>query len=221
MYLHPLLSSLSTADRTALIQRSEFRSCRRNDLVIEPDEQTDRMYCITGGLLRVVACGNAGNAGVTTDFIRGGDIFHGPLLSEERYQAASTLIAALPSSVYLVPVAAVRELCAKHPEMALGLVDLTLRRTGLLRRHRGHISSLAAQALVGRVLYELISAIGCTAVRPRQGDPHSRCGNGGAVRFPAPAVQGILGCVTQLTNGCPAAFIELDVEIDRSDPVFV
>ena len=155
MYLHPLLSSLSTADRTALIQRSEFRSYRRNDLVIESDEWTDRMYCVTGGLLRVVARGNAGNADVTTDFIRRGDIFHGPLLSEDRYQAASTLIAALPSSVYLVPVAAVRELCAKHPEMALGLVDLTLRRTGLLRRQLRRISSLSAEALVGRVLHEL------------------------------------------------------------------
>lgn len=155
MYLHPLLSSLSTADRTALIQRSEFRSYRRNDLVIESDEWTDRMYCVTGGLLRVVARGNAGNADVTTDFIRRGDIFHGPLLTEDRYQAASTLIAALPSSVYLVPVAAVRELCAKHPEMALGLVDLTLRRTGLLRRQLRRISSLSAEALVGRVLHEL------------------------------------------------------------------
>ena len=85
------------------------------------------MYCVTGGLLRVVTRGDAGSADVTTDFIRRGDIFHGPLLSEDCYQAAFTLIAALPSSVYLVPVAAVRELCAKHPEMALGLVDLTLR----------------------------------------------------------------------------------------------
>ncbi|MGF6346844.1 Crp/Fnr family transcriptional regulator [Variovorax sp. W2I14] len=155
MYLHSLFSSLSTADRTALIHCSQFRSYRRNDLVFESDEWTDHMYCITGGLLRVVARGNVGSADITTDFIRRGDIFHGPLLSEDNYQAAPTLIAALPSSVYLVPVAAVRELCAKHPEMALGLVDLTLRRRGLLRRHLRRISSLSAEVLVGRVLYEL------------------------------------------------------------------
>jgi len=142
-------------DRKALIQCSEFRSYRRNDLVMEADEWTDRMYCVTGGLLRVVARGRAGNADVTTDFIRRGDLFHGPVLSDDRYQAVSALVAALPSSVYLVPVAAVRELCSKHPEMALGLVDLTLKRMGLLRRQMRRISSLPAAALVSRVLDEL------------------------------------------------------------------
>lgn len=155
MYLHPLLSSLSTKDRKALIQCSEFRSFRRNDLVIEADEWTDHMYCVTGGLLRVVARGNFNNADVTTDLIRRGDIFHGPFLSVDRYQAVSTLIAALPSSVYLVPVAAVRELCSKHPEIALGLVDLSMQRMGLLRRQLRRVSSLSAEALVSRVLHEL------------------------------------------------------------------
>ena len=155
MYLHPLLSSLSMKDRKALIQCSEFRSYRRNDLVIEADEWTDRMYCVTGGLLRVVARCNASSADVTTDFIRVGDLFNGPLLSDGHYQAVSSLVAALPSSVYLVPVAVVRALCSKHPEMAMGLVDLTMKRMGLVRRQMRRISSLPAAALVSRVLHEL------------------------------------------------------------------
>ncbi|MDP9894861.1 CRP-like cAMP-binding protein [Variovorax boronicumulans] len=142
-------------DRKALIQCSEFRSYRRNDLVIEAGEWTDRMYCVTSGLLRVVARCNASSADVTTDFIQGGDLFHGPLLSGDRYQAAAALIAALPSSVYLVPVAAVRELCSTHPEMALGLVDLSMGRLASLRRQLGRISSLSAEVLVGHVLHEL------------------------------------------------------------------
>ena len=155
MYLHPLLSSLSTKDRKALIQCSDFRSYRRSELVVEAEEWTDCMYCVTGGLLRVVAPVKGSNADVTTDFIRRGDLFHGPLLSGDRYQAASTLIAALPSSVYLVPVAAVRELCSTHPEMALGLVDLSMGRMRSLRRQLGRISSLSAEVLIGRVLHEL------------------------------------------------------------------
>ncbi len=39
--------------------------------------------------------------------------------------------------------------------------------------------------------------------------------------FPVPALQGILGWVTQLTDGWPHAFAEFDVELDRSNPVFV
>lgn len=39
--------------------------------------------------------------------------------------------------------------------------------------------------------------------------------------FAVPALQGILGRVTQMTNGRPDTFAQLDVELDRSDPVFV
>ncbi|WP_285409987.1 Crp/Fnr family transcriptional regulator [Variovorax sp. efr-133-TYG-130] len=142
-------------DRKALIQCSEFRSYRRNDLVIEADEWTDRTYWVTGGLLRVVARCSAGSGDVTTDFIRGGDLFYGPLLSDGSYQAVSSLVAALPSSVYIVPVAAVRALCSKNPEMAMALIDLTTKRMGLLRRQMRRISSLPAAALVSGVLHEL------------------------------------------------------------------
>ena len=155
MYLHPLLHNVSTAERKALIQCSELRSYRRNELVLHADEWTDRIYCVTSGLLRVVAHGSANNGDVTTDFIRRGDFFHGPSLGEDRYQAVPTLIAALPSSVYLVPVAAVRELSSKHPEVALGLLELAMQRMGMLRGQLRRISSLSAEMLVSRVLYEL------------------------------------------------------------------
>lgn len=39
--------------------------------------------------------------------------------------------------------------------------------------------------------------------------------------FAVPVLQGILGWVTQLTNGRPDAFAGLDVQLDRSNPVFV
>lgn len=39
--------------------------------------------------------------------------------------------------------------------------------------------------------------------------------------FLVPALQGILGWITQLTNGRPDAFAELDEEFDRSNPIFV
>ena len=155
MYLHPLLHNVSTAERKALIQCSELRSYRRNELVLHADEWTDRIYCVTSGLLRVVVHGSANSGDVTTDFIRRWDFFHGPSLGEDRYQAVPTLIAALPSSAYLVPVSAVRELCSKHPEVALGLLELAMQRMDMLRGQLRRISSLSAEVLVSRVLYEL------------------------------------------------------------------
>lgn len=60
------------------------------------------------------------------------------------------------------------------------------------------------------------SATRCRSTRPvahRQIEP--------SLIFPMPALQGIFGWVTQLTNGWPDAFAELDVELNRSNPVFV
>ena len=99
MYLHPLIASVPPDERAALIRSSALHSYRRNEIVLQADTHTDRIYCVATGLLRAV------DRDVTTDFIRRGDFFLGPSLGENSYQATSTLVAALPSSVYHLPVA--------------------------------------------------------------------------------------------------------------------
>ena len=41
------------------------------------------------------------------------------------------------------------------------------------------------------------------------------------LEFPAPALQGILSWIPKLTNGCFNTFAEPDVQLDRSNSVFV
>lgn len=149
MYLHPLIASVPPADRAALIRSSELRSYRRNETVLPADTWTDRIYCVATGLLRAV------DRDVTTDFIRRGDFFLGPSLSENSYQATSTLVAALPSSVYLMPITAIRGLCAIYPEVTIGLLEIAMKRITMIRGQLRRISSLSAENLVGRVLHEL------------------------------------------------------------------
>jgi len=157
MYLHPLIANVPPAERAALVQSSELRSFRRNEIVLEADTWTDRIYCVASGLLRVVAHGkgSAQASDVTTDFIRRDDFFLSPSFAEDRYQAMQTLVAALPSAVYLVPVAAIRRLCAAHPEVAIGLLSLALKRMSVIRSQLRRISALSAEDLVGRVLHQL------------------------------------------------------------------
>jgi CRP/FNR family cyclic AMP-dependent transcriptional regulator len=154
MYLHPLIANIPSAERAALVQCSELRSYKRNDIVLAADEWTESVYCVASGLLRVVVHGSA-SSDVTTDFIRQDDFFLSPSFSEDRYQAVPTLIAALPSSVYLVPVSAVRKLCAAHPEVSLGLLELAMKRMAMIRSQLRRISSLSSEELVSRVLHEL------------------------------------------------------------------
>ncbi len=157
MYLHPLIANVSKAERLALVQCSELRSYRRNETVLAADDWTDRVYCVASGLLRVVAHGKGSPqpSDVTTDFIRQDDFFLGPSLSEDNYQAPQTLVAALPSAVYLVPVAEIRRLCASYPEVAIGLLGLAMKRMSVMRGQLRRISALSAEDLVSRVLHQL------------------------------------------------------------------
>ncbi len=155
MYLHPLLSQLPPAEREALVQQSELRSFRRNAPVLVAGDWTEHIYCVASGLLRVVARGRDDTADITTDFIRQDDFFLGPSLSQDRYQATQTLVAALPSSVYLVPVAALRALCAKRPEVALGLLGLSMKRMSGIRGQLRRVSALSSEDVVSGVLRQL------------------------------------------------------------------
>ena len=153
MYLHTLVAGLPQADRAALVQAAELRSYRRNETVLAVDEWTDRFYCVASGLLRVV--GHGSNGDVTTDFIRQDDFFLSSSFKEDRYQAAQTLIAALPSSVYLIPVAVMRGLCELHPKVAMTLLGIAMKRMSMMRAQLRRISSLSSEDLVGRVLHQL------------------------------------------------------------------
>ncbi|MDQ0571152.1 CRP/FNR family cyclic AMP-dependent transcriptional regulator [Variovorax paradoxus] len=155
MYLHTLVASLPQAERAALVQATELRSYRRNESVLAADEWTDSIYCVASGLLRVVAHGSSSGGDVTTDFIRQDDFFLGPSFGEDRYRVAHTLIAALPSSVYLIPVSEMRRLCASHPEITLKLLAIAMERMSAMRGQLRRVSSFSSEDLVGRVLHQL------------------------------------------------------------------
>ena len=137
MYLHTLVADLPHADRTALDEASELRAYQCDETVLASGEWTDRVYCVSSGLLQVVSHGRASGADVVTDLICQHDFFLGPSLSESRYQANHTLVAAEASSVYLIPVVAMRGLCEQDPQMALKLLGMAIERTRAMRGQLG------------------------------------------------------------------------------------
>ncbi|MFM9926883.1 Crp/Fnr family transcriptional regulator [Variovorax sp. H27-G14] len=156
MYLHPLIAQLPQKERVALVQRSELRSYRRNETLLTANEWSNHVYCVASGPLRVVAPPvPGGGADVTTDFIHQDDFFLSPAFNEDSFQATQTLIAALPSSVYLVPISAMRNLCAAYPSVALCLLGMALKRMASMRGQLQRISSLSSEDLVTRVLRQL------------------------------------------------------------------
>jgi CRP/FNR family transcriptional regulator, cyclic AMP receptor protein len=155
MYLHPLIASVPQEERAAFVQRIELRSYRRNEVVLGADDWTDRVFCVATGLLRVVVQGSEDSGDVTTDFIRQDDLFLNAAPIEERYQPGAMLIAALPTSLYLVPTLELRALCERHPAVTMGLLEVVMKRTTVLRRQIRQISSASSERLISRILHEL------------------------------------------------------------------
>lgn len=155
MYFHLLLSGLPKDERVALIKQSKLRSCKRNEVLLTAGEPSKFVYLVASGLLRVVEVGGVYKDKVTTDFIRGGDIYLGSALDADSFMATSTLVAALPSIVYLIPISVVREVCLKSPDFSIKLLQLVMKRIGSLRGQLRRVSAMKAEDLVRRVLYDL------------------------------------------------------------------
>lgn len=155
MYLHPLFTPLSQADRDALRDVTELLTYKRHQLVKAAGEPCQHVYCVATGLLRVARHSRESSEEVTTDFIQRSDFFLPPSWGEDVFVCPATTIAALPSVIYAAPVRHLRALCAKYPALPLGLLELEARRIGMLRTQLRRVTTSSATKIVERVLHEL------------------------------------------------------------------
>jgi len=168
MYFHFLLSELPKDERDALIRQSKVRSCKRNEVLLTAGETSNFVYLVGSGLIRVVEVGGPDKDEVTTDFVRSGDIYLGASLEDNSYVASSTLVAALPSVIYQIPITVVREICLKSPDFSIKLLQMVMKRIGSLRGQLRRVSAMNAEDIVRRVLHEL------TQLAPAEGGGFDR-----------------------------------------------
>ena len=155
MYLHPLFTPLSQADRDALRNATELLTFKRHQVMKTAGEACQHVYCVATGLLRVARYSSDSGEEVTTDFIQRSDFFLPPTWDEDSFESPATTIAALPSVIYAAPVRHIRGLCAKYPALPMGLLELEARRIGMLRTQLRRVTTSSATKIVGRVLHEL------------------------------------------------------------------
>lgn len=155
MYIHPLLSSLPDAVRKFVSDASALRSYRKGEVVLAMNELTPYTYCVAAGLLRIVSAGST-DADLTTGFLKPDEIYVGSNLASGNSEPSDVrLVAALPTSVYLVPRTHLRKLCEQYPIVGLRLIDVTLEKNRMLRRQIRRVATLSAEQIVARALYDL------------------------------------------------------------------
>lgn len=139
-----------------MVRHIELRTFRRNDVVMKGDEVPAKIYCVANGLLRiVVACDDPEAEEVTTDFVKRDELYLVSAFDEMQRHARTSLVAALPSAVHVVPWSVLSGVFRKHPEVLLGLFELAVEQSAKLRLRIRRVSSLASERLVGRALHEL------------------------------------------------------------------
>lgn len=155
MYLHPLVANLPIEEREALVRLCEYRAVRRNEVVLREGKVTAAVFCVTSGLLRTVVKGVNSEAEITTDFIKRGEFFLAGALLDMPCKAKASLVAALPTTVCLIPAYALAKIGARFPSVAMGLLAFALKKAEALRAMRGQVSLDSVESLVCRTLHEL------------------------------------------------------------------
>jgi CRP-like cAMP-binding protein len=155
MYLHPLTSGLPQFERDDLKKVVDVRSYKRNQYLLVSGQRSQSIFCVATGLLRVALQGQGNHEEVTTDFIRPDEFFMPPSLRHDEFDSPATVIAALPTVVYAIPLRHVRMLCAKYPDLLVGLLEHESRRIGILRTQLRRVTTSSVEKLVSRVLHEL------------------------------------------------------------------
>lgn len=134
----------------------QLRSYRRNEKVLKIGGSTDVVPFVNHGLLHVVAEGSDGGE-ITTDFIGSGGFYSESILNVGAYCPSHSVVATLPSSVYLIPISAVHKLLQKSPKSAIFFLTDAIKRTNLVRAHFRQVSSLTSSQRVWYGLCQLLS----------------------------------------------------------------
>jgi CRP-like cAMP-binding protein len=154
MYIHPVFSSVPPQARETLLKALELRSFRRNEVVLRAGSDVTALYCVGSGLLRVVLPG-PGDSLVTTNFMRQDEIHISAALGQAHSISDLSLLAALPSTVYMLPLSALNKLCDSHPAVCVALLNTQLARMASLRQQMRRLATLSAEHVVGQALQEL------------------------------------------------------------------
>lgn len=89
---------------------------------------------MANGLLRIaVARDSPETEEVTTDFVKRDELYLVSAFDAMQRHSRTSLVAALPSTVYVVPWSAFSGVFKRHPEVLLGLFELAVEQSARLR----------------------------------------------------------------------------------------
>jgi CRP/FNR family cyclic AMP-dependent transcriptional regulator len=140
----PPFLGLSEQDIAALSRRAVTRAFPKNTIILNEGDQTDSLYIILSGRVKVFLANEEGKE-IVLDTQGPGEYF-GEMVLDEGPRSASVMTLE-PCRFQLIPKDDVKALMQSHPDFAMHLVRKLIYRGRVLTEH---VKSLALQNVYGR-----------------------------------------------------------------------
>ncbi len=140
----PPFLGLSEQDIAALSRRAVTRAFPKNTIILNEGDQTDSLYIILSGRVKVFLANEEGKE-IVLDTQGPGEYF-GEMVLDEGPRSASVMTLE-PCRFQLIPKDDVKALLQSHPDFAMHLVRKLIYRGRVLTEH---VQSLALQNVYGR-----------------------------------------------------------------------
>jgi len=148
----PSFPGLMPEDLADLFQRATLRTCQKNTIVVSEGDESDTVYFVLSGRLKVFLSDAQGKE-VVINTLGAGEYF-GEMSLEPGGRSASVM-ALEPSRMAAVRMADFRTFLLDHPEFQQQLVRKLIRRVRALSRHVRDLALLDVYGRVVRTLQEL------------------------------------------------------------------
>lgn len=161
----PSFPGLAPEELAELVQRGTLRRFPKNTIVVSEGDETDSVFFILGGRVKVYL-GDAEGREVVVNTQAAGEYF-GEMALEPGGRSASVM-ALEPSRIAMVKMADFRVFLLDHPRFQQELVRKLIRRVRALSRHVRDLALLDVYGRVVRALQELAREEGGRMIVPER-----------------------------------------------------
>ena len=148
----PLFSGLSKQALAEIEQHSSVKSCKKNVIVINQDDETYTLYIILSGSVKVFVSGEDGRE-VVLNHQTAGDYF-GDLAMIDKQPRVASVMTTEPSKFMIISREDFLTCLAKNPEIAINLIKPMTSRIRMLAKNVSSLALLDVYGRVARVLLE-------------------------------------------------------------------
>jgi len=147
----PLFSALTEEESKLMEQHSTPRTFAKNTIIVNEGDQTDSLYVLVSGRLKVYCCDENGKE-VTLNDLKEGDYFGEIALFDGETRSAS-VVTMSHCKCLIITRTAFKTAFSQHPELAFKIISQLTRRVRELTKN---VKKLALMDVYGRVTNTLV-----------------------------------------------------------------